>query len=190
MTYRRRTGVLAAAACAFLTCAFATGGACAQTKATPPCQDEIYRAFDFWIGAWEVTTPDGKIAGDNLIESAEAGCLIVERWRSAGGGTGQSYNFYDPGLEQWRQVWVSPGATIDYAGGLNDAGEMVLEGTINYHAGTSAPFRGVWTPLEDGRVKQHFDQYDLQAEEWKPWFTGFYARKPEPAAQEKNGEEQ
>lgn len=156
------------------------GQALAQTSPAP-CQDPEYRHFDFWLGEWEVTqvggAGDGQVAGTNSIRSEEAGCLIVERWTNAGGGTGQSYNFFDPGTQEWRQIWVSPGAVIDYAGGLNSEGEMVLEGEIRNHGGPTAPFRGVWTPNADGSVLQHFEQYDEAMDAWQTWFTGVYRRK-------------
>jgi len=148
-----------------------------QQAPPPPCQDEIYRAFDFWLGTWDVTTPSGQTAGVNVISEQENGCLILEEWTSAGGGTGQSYNFYDPGMKKWRQVWVSGGATIDYAGGLNDAGEMVLEGEISNRNGSTAPFRGTWTLQDDGTVKQHFQQYNPETEEWADWFIGIYKKR-------------
>ncbi len=147
-----------------------------QPAPPPPCQEEIYRAFDFWLGTWDVTTPDGRPAGTNVISEQENGCLLLEEWTSVSGGSGQSYNFYDPGLRKWRQVWVSGGATIDYAGGLNDDGAMVLEGEISNRNGTTAPFRGTWTVQEDGAVKQHFQQYDPETEEWNDWFVGIYKK--------------
>lgn len=143
----------------------------------PPCQDEVYGDFDFWLGTWDVTTPSGQAAGVNVISEQENGCLLLEEWTSARGGTGQSYNFYDPGLKKWRQLWVSGGATIDYAGGLNDDGAMVLEGEISNRNGTTAPFRGTWTLQEDGTVKQYFQQFDPETEEWNDWFTGIYKKR-------------
>lgn len=146
----------------------------AQPAPPPPCQEEVYRAFDFWIGTWNVTS-QGKQAGTNRITSQEGGCLILEEWTGAQGGTGQSYNFYDTGIEKWRQVWVSGFGTIDYAGGLDDEGRMVLEGTIAYRNGTTNGFRGVWTPNPDGTVTQHFTQQDNETGEWADWFIGEYA---------------
>jgi len=152
-----------------------------QTAAPPPCTEEVYRAFDFWLGNWEVFGVDaeGKLgpkAGDNIITNEEGGCVLLEKWTSVSGGTGQSYNFYDPGLKKWRQIWVSSAATIDYAGSLNDKGEMALEGEITYRNGNSAPFKGLWTALPDGAVRQHFEQYNAETKEWAPWFTGVYKR--------------
>ena len=37
------------------------------------------------------------------------------------------------------------------------------------------PFRGRWTPLEDGRVRQLFQQQDDEGV-WQTWFDGYYSR--------------
>ncbi|MEO1311524.1 MAG: hypothetical protein AAFV51_11245, partial [Pseudomonadota bacterium] len=121
--------------------------------------------------------PKDAFQGTNSITKAENGCLLIERWSGAGGSTGQSYNFYDPETKTWRQVWVSAGIVVDYDGGLDDTGAMRLEGRISYRtSGKTFPFRGVWTPQEDGSVRQHFTQYDPEKEEWADWFVGIYRR--------------
>ncbi|WP_424341555.1 hypothetical protein [Henriciella sp.] len=148
----------------------------AATSQSDPCTSAPYRAFDFWLGEWDVTGPRGQAAGQNSITSEEDGCLIVERWTGAQGSTGQSYNYYNPVSGMWRQVWVSGGALIDYEGGLNQRGQMVLEGTIDYHNGDSFPFRGEWTPNEDGSVTQRFEQYNPDTDAWDEWFTGIYRK--------------
>ena len=152
----------------------------AQDDASPPppacTQDQSpYRDFDFWIGQWQVVQPDQeRVLGRNTISREERGCLLIERWTSAGGGTGTSINLYDPLKEQWRQVWQSAGGFIDMSGGLDDQGRMVLEGTIhNNVSGQQAPFRGRWTPNDDGSVLQEFWQKDDQGE-WQSWFRGLY----------------
>ncbi len=158
----------------FATPAFAQS---AGNTPPPPCTDEAYHQFDFWLGEWEVSGPNGNLAGHNTIERAENGCLITESWVNTAGGTGQSLNFYNPDTGLWRQVWVSAGSIIDYTGGLTETGSMKLEGTITYHGnGTSFPFTGEWTPNEDGSVTPHFEQYNLDTKDWAVWFTGRYVR--------------
>ena len=161
-----------------------TQGAPSAPAAPPPagsnappnlCEtDPAFRQFDFWLGRWAVFNPDGKKQGDNRITKVEAGCLILEQWTSIKGNTGQSYNFYDPVTKKWRQVWVSRGMVIDYEGGLNAEGAMVLTGRIHYHDGRDLPFRGTWSRLADGTVRQHFEEYNPKTEEWGDWFVGIY----------------
>ena len=58
---------------------------------------------------------------------------------------------------------------------------------IHYIANnTTVPFRALWTPLPDGRVRQFFEQYDAENETWAVWFEGFYTRKSESSEKEKD----
>lgn len=67
-----------------------------------PCCTENHKAFDFWIGEWAVTNPDGTPAGKNSIKRIQNGCVIQENWISANGGyTGTSHNFYNSVDKQW-----------------------------------------------------------------------------------------
>jgi hypothetical protein len=134
--------------------------------------------FDFWVGEWNVYGPDGQLAGTNSIRKTQGGCLIEEHWSGASGSSGFSVNYFDPLQNAWRQTWFSPGAYIDYTGGLNADGAMALEGDIYYPGnGLRMPFRGLWTPNEDGSVTQHFTQYNAETESWDVWFTGLYVRQ-------------
>ncbi len=134
--------------------------------------------FDFWVGEWEVFAAgtDAK-AGENVIRKLEGGCILLESWTGAGGSTGTSLNYYNPVTGEWRQVWVSAGQyAIDIVGGLRN-GSMVLEGSIYNFGGAVWDFRGTWTPNSDGSVRQFFEQYNHDSEEWAPWFDGRYVRK-------------
>ncbi|CAN5173044.1 hypothetical protein BH24PSE2_BH24PSE2_19520 [soil metagenome] len=144
-----------------------------------PCEYETsYREFDFWIGRWDVADASGATQGQNVISKEENGCVLIEKWKGAGGSTGMSMNFYDPGKGKWVQQWVSAnGGFIYMEGGIED-GSMVLVGTINWpgQAEPDLPFRGTWTLLDDGRVRQFFEQSNDGGDTWIPWFEGFYSR--------------
>ena len=154
-----------------------------ETPATPPrpcTQSDAYDAFDFWLGRWEVFVGDGRKAGDNEITKIDGDCLLQEKWLSVAGGAGTSLNFYDPGADEWVQHWVGAGGTfITIRGGLRD-GSMVLEGQITYASnGVTNAFRGTWTPLEDGSVRQYFQESTDDGVTWQDWFEGFYRRPTE-----------
>ncbi len=148
-------------------------------KAFPCEHDAAFSAFDFWLGDWDVHTADGTYAGSNRIESTEHGCVLIETWSSATGGTGMSVNYLDKVSGDWVQIWNdAAGSQINIRGGITDDG-MLLVGTIHDVAsGTTLPFRGLWTPLPDGRVRQFFEQILPDSEDWSPWFEGFYTKKP------------
>ncbi|EDM73964.1 hypothetical protein PPSIR1_00787 [Plesiocystis pacifica SIR-1] len=152
--------------------------ASAEAVIVEACNAEKRREFDFWAGRWIVHVPDGRLAGHNVITIEQGGCALVERWDSAGGGTGVSTNYWDPRNDQWVQNWISSdGTIIQLAGGLDEAGAMVLVGTIIGPDGSEGKMRGVWTLLEDGRVRQTFEVAKDESD-WTLWFEGLYTREP------------
>lgn len=156
-----------------------SGDASTAEQPTFPCESAAaFREFDFWLGEWDVHLADGTVAGHNVITRDQRGCMLTERWTGASGGSGMSVNYFDGTDGKWVQVWNSAnGAQISIRGGLTAEG-MAMTGTIHYVSnGTTAPFRGLWTPLPDGRVRQYFEQSNDGGETWSPWFEGFYTRK-------------
>ena len=156
-----------------------SGFAKAQQAQANICQtDERFNQFDFWLGSWDVyNNANGQIVGHNLITPTDNKCFLYENWTSINGGTGHSMNYYNPVTGLWRQVWVAAGAyNIDYTGGLT-GDSMVLQGQIYYYEPKAEfPFRGTWTPNEDGSVRQFFEQYNPETESWNVWFDGKYIR--------------
>lgn len=150
----------------------------ARRQAEPCNYDPRFREFDFWAGDWEVRAADGTLAGNNRISREELGCVLIEHWEGASGGTGTSLNYFDPVAGRWVQRWVGVGVLIDISGRL-EGGSMRLAGHVHYIAtGDTRPFRGTWTLLDDGRVRQFFEESLDQGQSWQPWFEGFYSRKP------------
>ena len=145
--------------------------------ATPPCAEGPFREFDFWVGEWDVRDASGKTAGVNTISSEENGCVLIERWRSAAGGTGQSYNYYDPAARKWKQLWVGLGILLHMEGAFSN-GSMRLEGPLQYLGqGRSTILRGTWSKLDDGRLRQHFEESTDGGTTWTTWFDGYYTRR-------------
>jgi hypothetical protein len=149
------------------------------------CEDnDGFSEWDFWVGEWTVYANDEARTrvGTNSITKHYANCLIKETWVDINGNGGFSVNYYNPVRSQWRQVWVSNGYSIDYTGGLNEEGQMVLEGEIdNYQPNNSQRFRGTWTAQENGDVIQRFEAHDAETDKWTVWFEGRYVRKENEA---------
>jgi hypothetical protein len=163
-----------------ITLLFAAGASCAQTPAPQyPCEDDKrFDAFDFWVGEWDVRGPAGKLAGGNVITKSHNSCVLIEHWTSVNGGTGMSINYFDHAEEEWVQIWNSgSGSQINIRGGLTADG-MLLVGIIHTVGNdTTQPFRGLWTELPDGRVRQFFEISADGGETWATWFDGYYTRK-------------
>jgi hypothetical protein len=145
----------------------------AQTPPPPPPESA---QFDFWVGDWDVSAPDGKTAGENHIEKIGAGWGLSENWTGAGGGTGKSLNTWLPDKKQWRQFWVGNGGALELTGGLNSRGEMVLAGTTATTTGATME-RITWTPNPDGSVRQYWQQSTDGGATWTTAFDGLYRKK-------------
>jgi hypothetical protein len=154
-------------------------GFAAHTGAnTPnPCDNAQHRAFDFWVGQWQVSRPDGEPAGRNRIARIEGGCGLHESWTSASGMTGQSLNAYDPVARRWRQFWIgADGTVLVLEGGMRD-GAMVMEGRMPATAGARAVHNRItWTPRPDGSVRQRWETQTADGKGWNTLFDGLYRR--------------
>jgi hypothetical protein len=139
-----------------------------------PCTAPEYRQFDFWLGDWDVESPaaPGSIS-HNRISGINGGCTLREEYTTATGYEGTSLNFYDAARRSWHQTWIdNQGGALYLEGGLRD-GSMVL-------ATTGDPKnlqRITWTPLDDGRVRQHWEASVDGGGSWTTVFDGFYTRR-------------
>ena len=146
------------------------------TIANAACDDPAYRQFDFWIGEWQVHTPDGKLAGTNRITREYAGCVLHERYTTARGYSGESLNTYDPGRGIWHQTWVdNEGALLLLEGRFVD-GRMRLEGQSAGNGGKITKHRITWTPNPDGSVRQFWESTNDDGQ-WITAFDGRYIKK-------------
>jgi hypothetical protein len=142
----------------------------------PPQPPPEARQFDFWVGEWDVTTADSKVAGRNRIELILDGRALQEHWTGTGGVAGTSLNLFDTEAKKWRQFWIDgTGGSLQLTGGLVD-GRMVLEGT-GKEAGKTLHDRITWTPNPDGSVRQLWERSEDNRATWFVVFDGLYRKK-------------
>ena len=137
---------------------FTTTGLHAQTSQCNCCT-ETHAEFDFWIGEWTVTNPDGTIAGTNSIDKIQNQCILRENWKSTQGNyTGTSNNFYNYKTKQWEQIWIDNQGQSLHLKGNRKGNQMILQsdeekdkdGNVFYN-------RVTWTLNEDGSVRQYWE---------------------------------
>ena len=148
----------------------------AQQGPPPGCVAADHRQFDFWVGSWTVTDSAGGVTyGTSSVTSEEKGCLIHEHWAGSRGGTGQSFNYFDPSRNLWEQDWVgSSGGMVRLIGHLEN-GAMVLEGDTPQGKPTARQ-RVMWIPQPDGRVRQYWRQTADSGRTWTTVFDGYYRK--------------
>lgn len=144
------------------------------------CTGPDHRAFDFWIGSWEVYDTTGVRRGTNQIRSILGGCVIHESYSTTGGYAGQSLNIYDASRGVWHQSWVdNAGLLLLIEGGIRD-GDMVLEGTTRGADGGETRNRITWSLMDatGDRVRQLWEISADGGSTWTVAFDGEYRRRP------------
>jgi hypothetical protein len=146
-----------------------------QTAPRPDCSGPNHRAFDFWVGDWDVTT-NNQVAGTNSITLTQAGCILHEHWIGTGGGTGESFNFYDRSRDTWNQLWIdSSGNVLRLAGHYAD-GEMRLTGET-LRGGVTILQKLTFFKNDDGSVRQLWESSRDGGKSWGVSFDGLYTKK-------------
>ncbi len=144
-------------------------------QSAPTCDSADHRAFDFWVGDWDVTS-NGKPAGTNLVTLEENRCVLHEHWTGTSGNTGQSFNFFDRQIGKWRQVWIDNGGNpLDLSGNYQD-GKMILVGVTNTQTG-QAQQKITFTKNPDGTVRQLWESSTDGGKTWSVAFDGLYRKK-------------
>jgi hypothetical protein len=153
----------------------------AQAPARPvPCSAPESRQFDFWIGDWDVFTPDGKPAGTNRIAPLY-GCVLHESWKGNGGFEGQSFNRWDGARRVWHQTWVDGGGTLLVIEGAFADGVMRLSDANQ--PGKKDPLQVneiAWSRNADASVRQHWRTSADGGRTWTTAFDGKYVRSARP----------
>jgi tetratricopeptide (TPR) repeat protein len=150
-------------------------------KLAHPCPtDPRYRAFDFWVGDWDVYVAGEKTSAHNHISMDLQGCLIRERW--TGGGDGESLNFFNPYTGKWHQSYVDDsGSTVWYDGGPVAIGLMHMEGGYANIDGSTGLARVTWTRNPDGSVHHFIERSTDGGRNWDVYFDAVY-RAAAPAS--------
>lgn len=164
----------------FLMVVFASPASLAGQTAQQPaaCSASAYRQFDFWIGDWDVTNPQGAVAGTNTITRILNGCVLHESWTGAAGNKGESHNIYSLQTGQWHQTWVDASGTLLLLdGGLDADGKMVMRGKTKGQGGQEVLNEISWEPLASGQVRQMWRTSTDAGANWQVVFNGLYTRK-------------
>lgn len=134
--------------------------------------------FDFWIGEWEVTNPQGKVEGYNTIDKLTDTCIIREVFTDATGKyVGSSNNFYHKELEQWQQIWVYADGRTLFLTGNRIGNQMILKSpTKKNAAGVLEQDIITWTANPDGSVRQLWE-HTFDGGNTQIYFDGMYRKK-------------
>lgn len=150
-------------------------------QASHPCENlPAARAFDFWIGNWDVyqTSNMNVKAGENKISRRSGGCVIMEEWESQAAHNGVSINYFDPTKGKWQQKWAGSGQDImEFYDGEYVDNVMRFKFDIVNPNGTIAPGKLEFTNMESGNVRQHFMRSTDEGKTWQTVYDFTYVKQ-------------
>jgi len=156
---------------------FATALEAIRAARFPCAVDERHSAFDFWIGEWTVTQ-NGQFAGTSSVQPILGHCTIFEQWESANGTFGKSFNYYDPGHDHWRQIWIEDsGSFIEFTGEARDGGIFFTAETVDPADGSVTRHKFEFTVIGEDGVRQYWETSADGGESWQSIWDGRYERK-------------
>ena len=171
-------------ACLLFSTAFTVAPSSAQTQPTAPpalksspCSVKPeYRQFGFWVGEWDVTEKDKKIASSGIQQIVDS-CIILENYAQSDGYMGKSFNFFDAALGRWRQTWVdSFGNVSEFVGEYKD-GAMRFEGETHLSNGTKVLRRMTLFNQGADRVRQYSERSTDEGKTWNVGYDYVYTRR-------------
>lgn len=152
-------------------------------KAAMPCaEDPHYRAFDFWVGEWQVFNAQNQPAGQSSIQRILGDCVILENWTDFFGNQGKSFNTYHAATQKWHQTWVDDkGRFTEYRNGAIEKDRMQVTTDDEIRPdGTKVRRRMTFTRISAHEVRQFGEQSVDGGQTWTTSFDLYYRRKPAP----------
>jgi tetratricopeptide (TPR) repeat protein len=142
-----------------------------------PCRNrKESRMFDFWVGDWDVKTPQGQVAGQSSIQLLLEGCTLLENWTDGDGGGGKSLNSYNADIGQWQQFYTDQyGRVTEYRS------SEWIDGTLRFSATMLTPRKRLmhmmFRQVNPDLVRQWGEVSTDDGTTWSPSFDLYYHRK-------------
>ena len=142
-----------------------------------PCRNrKESRMFDFWVGDWDVKTPQGQVAGQSSIQLLLEGCTLLENWTDSNGGGGKSLNSYNTEIGQWQQFYTDQyGRVTEYRS------SEWIDGTLRFSATMLTPRKRLlhmmFKQITPDLVRQWGEVSTDDGTTWGPSFDLYYHRK-------------
>ncbi len=152
----------------------------ARRNAEPCAYRSESRQFDFWIGEWDVFDPTRGMgrAGSSRIERILGQCVLLENWTGALGGSGKSFNLWNPDTGCWQQTWVDDsGRATYYDRSRIEGASIVFLADAKGPGGAPLLLRLTFTPLGPDEVRQWGENSSDGGATWTTAYDLLYRRR-------------
>ena len=142
-----------------------------------PDKHPEYRQFDFWLGEWDVYSPQGAKAGTSKIDLILGDCVVLENWTGGAGGEGKSFNKYSPEFKRWEQYWVDAQGSTTFFHGKLEGKNMVYYAETPQPDGSILKRRLTFFNLDADKVRQFSQQSKDDGKSWQTEYDLIYIRR-------------
>jgi ketosteroid isomerase-like protein len=149
----------------------------AQTPQVTSCTSPAHRAFDFWIGDWDVLDVGStQRTAHVIVEPILDGCVLHEIYEDAKGLRGESFTSYDPSRGGvWQQTWVTNRGQLVIIHGSQRDRQFVFSGSVATATGEDL-VRATWAPVGDA-VRETADTSSDGGRTWQRWFDLMFQKR-------------
>lgn len=142
------------------------------------------RQFDFLVGSWEVSDPEGEYVGVSDVSISRNGKVLTESWTTVDGRAGVSISYFHPDRAKWQQIWTDDeGGVIEYEGEYL-GGRMQLESDGGKTGSREPRSRVSFIPRRDGDVEQIIENPKNGGGNWRVRCRLRYERRPTATLEE------
>ena len=156
---------------------FSAGQPRALAAETPASLDPESRQFDFWLGDWAITNPNGSNEASSRVYLALGQYLLVENWDDGRGHKGENLFAYSADDKTWHGMFADNHGRVHVFTGKVTTGLAEFYGPSRGSAGESVLNRIRVVRLAPDKVEQSWEQSTDNGASWAAVFKGEYSRK-------------
>jgi hypothetical protein len=135
------------------------------------------RQLDYWLGDWIVTYPGASGSGSSKVYLSLDQCLLVERWDSGTGFSGENIFAYNPEDKLWHGLYADNHAHVHVFAGRVKSGSAQFDGRSHDAKGEVVLNRLTVVRVTPNKVEQIWEKSGDSGATWKVEFRGDYSRK-------------
>jgi hypothetical protein len=139
--------------------------------------DSESRQFDFWLGDWAISNPNGSGEAASRVYLALGQYLLVESWDDGRGHQGENLFAYSADDKSWHGMFA------DNQGRVHEFTGKVTSGLAEFYGPSSGPKGEVVlnrirvVRIASDKVEQSWEKSEDNGTSWTAVFKGEYSRK-------------
>ena len=139
------------------------------------------RQLDYWLGDWQLTSPEALAGNTSHVSLALGNCLFVENWDNGKGHTGENIFAYSPDDKSWHGMFAdNEGRVHVFVDGQVAGGSAEFYGPNRGPDGTTVLNRVKLVRLTPDKIEHSWEKSTDNGVSWTTVFRGEYSRRNLP----------